>query len=223
MSIGDLIYHNPLSSQRDLAGFRLEGDARVEFPNGRMRLSNVRDPAQGQIANFVFWCPEELPAEIMVTWEFTPLQEPGLAMMFFAARGSRGEDLFDPRLADRSGEYRHYTHGDIECYHASYFRRRRLDERAFHVCNLRKSSGFHLVATGADPIPDVTDVDPPYRMTLTKLGGDISLMINELPIFAWHDDAESYGPVLGSGKLGFRQMAPLVAEYANLEIHRIGS
>ena len=41
---GELLYDNPLSSASDIEGFRLEGDAEVTFPNGRMRMENRRDP-----------------------------------------------------------------------------------------------------------------------------------------------------------------------------------
>lgn len=85
---GRLLYHKPLTGAADVGGFRLEGDADVTFPEGRLRLANRRDPAEGQAANFVLWCPEEFPDEIAVSWEFWPLREPGLCILFFAARGS---------------------------------------------------------------------------------------------------------------------------------------
>ena len=75
-------------------------------------------------------------------------------MMFFAAQGRNGENLFDPQLQKRTGEYIQYHHGDINAFHVSYFRRKEPDERAFHTCNLRKSYGFYLVCQGADPAAD---------------------------------------------------------------------
>jgi hypothetical protein len=47
------------------------------------------------------------------------------------------------------------------------------------------------------------------------------LQINHLLVYHWVDDGKSYGPVLGGGKIAFRQMAPLVAEYANLEVTEV--
>ena len=44
---GDVIYENPLASAADVEGFRLEGDAAITFPQGRMRMENRRDPAEG--------------------------------------------------------------------------------------------------------------------------------------------------------------------------------
>jgi hypothetical protein len=34
-------------------------------------------------------------------------------------------------------------------------------------------------------------------------------------------DGKSHGPLLGGGKIGFRQMAPLIAEYANFRVRAL--
>jgi hypothetical protein len=218
---GKTIYHNPLQREADVQAFRLEGQASITFPNGRLRMENLLEAEEGQKANFVFWCPEEFPPGIAVSWNFWPLREPGLCILFFAAGGRNGEDLFDPGLTPRTGEYNQYHHGDINALHVSYFRRRWPQERAFHTCNLRKSYGFHMVALGADPLPPVADADPPYRIQLIKCGPEVAFYINELQIFRWVDDGQTYGPVLGGGKIGFRQMAPLIGEYADFTVQAV--
>ena len=207
------IYRNPLAGPGDLAGFRLEGDGAMTFPMGRMRLESLRPPADGQAANVVLWCPEDLPADVRIEWDFWPVREPGLCIMFFHARGRGGEDLFDPGLAPRNGPYEQYHHGDLDTYHVSYFRRRWPAERALHTCNLRKSHGFHLAAQGADPIPGVEDAQGPYKLRLSVGRGRITFAVNDLISLQWDDDQ----PLTG-GKVGFRQMAPLIGEYANLRI-----
>lgn len=217
------IYNNPLSDESCLCGFRLEGNASVTFPDNAMRMENSLDPGLGQKANFVLWCPETFPGDIMIEWDFKPIYEPGLCMMFFAGKGKGEEDLFDSKLSPRTGEYKQYHSGDINAFHVSYFRRKNPDERIFHTCNLRKSYGFHLVAQGADPIPSVEDAVRKgfYRIKLIKIGNEISFYIEDLHIFTFIDDGMTYGPLLGEGKIGFRQMAPLIAEYANLNVYRI--
>jgi hypothetical protein len=214
-----LIYNNPLASPADVESFRMEGDAAVSFPLGRMRLESVRGAEEGQKANFVYWCPDTFPSELAVEWDFRPIREPGLAILFFAAKGRGGEDLFDPRLAARSGEYEQYHSGELNAFHISYFRRRWPEERRFHTCNLRKSFGFHLAAQGADPIPGVADAEGPYRLLVVKQAEWIRFFINGLPIFEWEDDGSAFGPHLTDGKIGFRQMSPLIAEYANLKVY----
>jgi len=218
---GRRLYANPLASERDVRGFRLEGDAAVSFAEGGMRLASVRDPKEGQAANFVYWCPEDFPRDVEIAWDFSPLKEPGLGMLFFAARGRNGEDLFDRRLKPRTGPYAQYHHGDIDALHVSYFRRSLPEERAFHTSNLRKSHGFHLVAQGADPIPSVGDAKGPYRLRLVTFNGLVEFSINDLSIFRWRDDGLKYGPMLRVGKVGFRQMAPLTADYTNLTVHAL--
>jgi hypothetical protein len=212
-----LLYANPLADASDVAGFVLEGEARVSFPDGRMRLESARAAEEGQSSNIVCWCPEVFGDGIEVSWDFRPLQEPGLAIMFFAAAGRAGEDLFDPALPVRTGPYDQYHSGAINAYHLSYFRRRWPDERRFHTCNLRKSYGFHLVAQGADPLPGVADAEGTYRLRLTLDRGRVTFGIDGLPLLDWTDDG-TLGSVLSAGRLGLRQMAPLVAEYSNLEV-----
>ncbi|MEO3885099.1 DUF1961 family protein [Nonomuraea sp. B5E05] len=212
------LYRNALACPEDLAGFRMEGDGVTSFPQGRMRLESRRPPSDGQAANVVLWCPAELPADVRIEWDFLPIREPGLAIMFFHARGRNGADLFDPGLAARTGPYEQYHHGDIDAYHVSYFRRMWASERALHTCNLRKSHGFHLVAQGADPLPSVLDADGPYAMRIDVRGGEVTFSVNDLVSFRWTDDGSVGGPALAGGKIGFRQMAPLIGEYGNLRI-----
>ncbi|HEX2856152.1 MAG TPA: DUF1961 family protein [Propionibacteriaceae bacterium] len=211
------LYRNPLAGFDDLDGFVVEGDAAVTFPQGRLRLESRRDPAEGQAANLVLWCPEAFPDGVEISWDFWPVREPGLAILFFGARGRGGESVLAPSLAPRNGPYEQYHSGDIDAYHVSYFRRMWESERRFHTCNLRKSHGFHLVAQGPDPLPGVLDSAPPYRVSVTLRGGRVTFSIDGLRCLEWVDDG-ALGPVLGQGHIGFRQMAPLIAEYANLTI-----
>jgi hypothetical protein len=219
LTIGDVLYRNRLAGPEDLSEFVREGQPVMSFPQGMLRLENGLSADQGQQANYLLWCPRKFPADLAISFEFQPLREPGLAMLWFCADGRDGKDLFDPSLAPRRGEYRHYHSGDINGYHASFFRRKNpKGERDFHTCNLRKSHGFHLVCRGADPLPDVHDATRRYRIQVVKCGGRIRFSIDDLLIYDWLDDGVQYGPVLGEGYIGFRQMAPLVAEYANLEV-----
>lgn len=221
LTLGDPVYFNPLASPEDIREFVLEGQAVMTFPRGRLRMESALSQELGQKANFVLWCRQEFPSDICVEWDFLPIREPGLCILFFAACGRGGEDLFSPALSPRTGEYPQYHHGDINAFHVSYFRRKEPDERAFHTCNLRKSYGFHLVAQGGDPIPDAAEACAPYRMALVKRGPDIAFYCNGLELFRFHDDGETYGPLLSGGKIGLRQLAPLIAEYANLTVYAL--
>jgi hypothetical protein len=215
-----ILYDNPLKSQSDVADFVLEGQAEITFNEGKMRMQNVLDPSLKQKANYVYWCPKDFPDNIAVSWDFWPIKEPGLCIMFFAATGRNGEDIFDKSLNKRSGDYKQYHHGDINAHHVSYFRRN-PKERDFQLSNLRKSYGHVIVTQGADPIPCVEFAKGPYQIRVVKAGPVVEFFINELSIFEWTDDGKTLGPVLGGGKIGFRQMAPLVAEYANLKVMSI--
>lgn len=218
---GECLYNNPLANAGDVADWTREGQPVVEFPDGKLQLSNGLDPSEGQAANYLFWAPPVVGGSFRATWKFRPLEEPGLAMFWLCAAGRNGEDLFDPSLASREGNYRQYHSGDINAYHISYFRRKNPDERGFHTCNMRKSHGFHLVCQGADPIPDVGDVQDDFSIEVVKLGPWIRFSIDDLVLFTWKDDGSIGGAPLDSGRFGFRQMAPLVATYADFQVHAI--
>lgn len=216
---GKRLYFNPLASEGDVKDWRMEGRGKVTFADNRIHLENELDESLGDEANWVFWCPEDFPDRIMIEWEFYPIREPGLCMTFFAARGRDGSDLFDPGLPPRSGKYPEYHAGGIDALHLSYFRHKHPRERALRTCNLRKSYGFHMVAREADPLPPVEDAIPPYQIRLVKHEEAVQFVIRDLPVLEWEDDGTTYGPVYGGGKIGFRQMAPMKAAYANLSIH----
>ena len=219
--MGELIYDNDLSCQDKVKDFILEGKANISFVNNALRMENVLSAADGQKANYVYWCPVEFPEDVEITWEFRPVREPGLAILFFAAKGINGESIFDNKLQQRTGEYPLYHHGDINAFHVSYFRRKEPDERAFHTCNLRKSYGFHLVTQGADPIPDASEDAQWYSLKLEKDKNFVRFYVNDLKVFEFEDDGKTYGPLLKGGCIGFRQLAPMIGEYRNLKVYKI--
>jgi hypothetical protein len=215
----DLLYSNPLAGPADVSGWVAEGPLSLASHEGALELSGSLDDEEfGDHAHWTFWCPVEFPDAIRISWEFLPLAEPGLAMVFFAATGKGGLDLFSPGLAARTGYYPQYHSGDIDALHISYFRHKYESVRAFRTCNLRKSAGFELVAQGADPLPPTEDAQDFYRMELVKDGRRVAFFINGLPLFDW---ADASGDVLGGGRIGFRQMAPLKAAYRNLRVEKI--
>jgi hypothetical protein len=214
-----VLYSNPLGGPADVADWVAEGPLALGTHEGALELSGALDDAEhGDYAHWTFWCPVELPDGIRISWEFRPLAEPGLAMLFFAAGGHRGLDLFSPDLAPRTGYYPQYHSGSIDALHVSYFRHKYESERAFRTCNLRKSAGFELVAQGADPLPPTEDAVDFYRLVVDKDGPRVSFAINGLTLFEWTDSSDK---VLGGGRIGFRQMAPLRAAYRNLVVEKL--
>ena len=78
-----LIYDNSLASSELVKDFVLEGQARITFDGGVMRMENALSADNGQKANYVYWCPVEFPENVEITWDFRPVKEPGLAIIFF--------------------------------------------------------------------------------------------------------------------------------------------
>ncbi|KAH8726753.1 hypothetical protein GQ44DRAFT_705492 [Phaeosphaeriaceae sp. PMI808] len=214
----ELLYRNTFNSTNAIAHWVAEGPLNATISNNTLELRGA-----GKLDDyFVYWLPETFPDRIRITWEFSPIQEPGLAMFFFGAASVAGGSIFGEGLAPRNGSYPQYHSGDIRTLHASYFRRRWPEERAFHLANLRKSPGFHLVAQGADPLPPVVDARGAYyKVEVVKDKHDVKFSINGLLLFAWEDTKTDTGPVVREGRIGFRQMQPFVARYRNLEVWKL--
>ena len=215
------LYRRALSAPEDIADWIVEGPMAASFPRGALRLESASDPAAGQAANFVAWLPVEHDGDVRISWNFRPLREPGLAMIFWAARSRDGGSLHDPALPERTGEYEQYYSGAIDAYHLSYFRRMWQAERSLHTCNVRKSHGFHLVAQGADPLPGALDADRSYQLELTWCAGRMSFRIEGIDCLEWTDGGTIGGPLRSGGAIGLRQMAPLIAEYSDLLVEAI--
>jgi len=219
------VYENALACAQDVSKFVLEGTANLDFPNGKMRLSSVLDPSLGQKANYVFWCDKEFPADVLIEWEFTPLAASGLCIMFFSASNSVGGSVFDAN--PRTGQYEQYYDGDINAFHVSYYRTNALrmpDGEGLRLCNLRKSKGFYMAAQGGDPIPELElciKPYPPFLISIVKRGSMVNFYIERILVFAYHDDGVTHGPLLGGGRVGFRQMSPMVGEYSNLTVRTV--
>lgn len=49
----NLIYENSLASIADVVDFNLEGEAKLSFENGRLRMQNKLEAEEGQKSNFV--------------------------------------------------------------------------------------------------------------------------------------------------------------------------
>ncbi|HJA90715.1 MAG TPA: YesU family protein [Candidatus Jeotgalibaca merdavium] len=214
-----LIYKNNLSNEKDIEGWVQEGHIKYSFDDGLI-LENGHPEELGDHAHWTMWLPEEFPSHFEMSWEFLPLREPGLCMIFFSATSKDGQSIFSHHLNRRTGYYPQYHSGDINTYHISYFRHKYESERAFRTCNLRKSAGFHFITQGADPLPAVEDAKDYYRLTVIKRKNRIVFKINELTIFEWEDDG-CHGPALGKGWIGFRQMAPMKAKYRNIRVYEL--
>jgi hypothetical protein len=74
------------------------------------------------------------------------------------------------------------------------------------------------VAQGADPLPPAEDAVDFYRMEVVKDGPLVAFSINGLALFEWHDQSAR---VLGGGRIGFRQMAPLRAACRNVVVEKL--
>ncbi len=213
---GDLLYSNPLREPKDIRGWHPEGEARISFDNGLI-LESADPEGERTHGNIVLWCGEDMPASFIAKWKFEPLSEHALAMVFFAARGKNGKNIYDSSIAARDGTFSQYVYGDINSYHINYYTNTPYSART--NCSLWKNAGFYLADYGPAVVdPDVSDT---YTATLIKYGNYISMAINSWIVISFIDDGERFGDVLTWGKIGFRQMKWTKMRYSDLEVYGV--
>ena len=214
MRLGDLLYESALDKASDMQGWVMEGPGLTEFDDGWMNMKS-RQP-EGENGHIVYWCPRDFPDRLVAEWEMQVLSKEGLCITFFAAEGRKGEDILSPILPKRTGIFRQYTQGAINCYHISYFANTPSAPGRI-TSNMRKNSGFHVVANGPPGIePGSKSV---HAVRLIKDAAHVQLQVDGKVIIDFEDDGRRYGPVLGGGKIGFRQMGWTVARYRNFRVH----
>ena len=211
-SKGTLIYDNALAMDADVMGWRMEGPGVISFKEGWTRMYSPNEKF-----HHVFWCPQDFPSSFMAEWEVQNLKtEAGLCIIFFAAKGAKGESIFDPSFPVRDGTFRQYTKSDLfNSYHISYYANGR-DAPGREISHLRKNTGFNLVQEVEPGIPIKSKAI--HKITLIKEEAHILMFIDGRKIIDWQDDGQKYGPVLRDGKMGFRQMQWTDFQYRNFQV-----
>lgn len=137
-------------------------------------------PKQGP-SHMVVWNKNRFPVDMM--FEFTVNHngsDDGLTLVFFAAEGKQGQDIFDLSLPPRNGVYRNYNKGELSNYTVSYWSRNKkpsLVARGEAYSNrIRKNPGANMLATNASLTDGCSDCD--YRVRILKAGGNITVEIN---------------------------------------------
>ncbi len=223
--LGEVLFEEAFAADGGLpADWTLEGPADAAVRGERLEIrSNKPDAVHPDHGHSVVWAPVELPASgYVVDWTFTPLSDAGLAIVFFDARpNQRGvDDLFDPALPERSGDFKHYVAGALDSYHVSYFATVPFNPGRGNS-NLRKNKGLVMMAVG--PMAEATPGEP-IAMRLIRDGDRIRLLADgEVVMDATDDDRDRFGASLRGGRLGFRQMQWAEAAYDDVVVRRLKS
>jgi unsaturated rhamnogalacturonyl hydrolase len=208
---GKLIYKNKLNSNKSVKDWIMEGPGELKFKSGWMEMWSPDEKG-----HHVFWCPRNFPDRFIAEWKARNIEtDAGLCIIFFAAKGEKGEDIFDSTLPQRDGTFKQYTQGKIVSYHISYYANaaHRPDRGDSH---LRKNNTFSLVQTGEIGIP--TKSKDIHKMKLVKDGSHIIMYVDNRKIIDWIDNGTDYGPVHTDGKIGFRQMRWTHFSYRNFKV-----
>ena len=208
---GKLLYKNAMVTASNQRDWIMEGPGKTEYGDGWMHMY-----APEEEYHHVYWCPVDFPESFIAEWEVQNMEtDKGLVISFFAATDTNGGDIFSPDLPVRDGTFRQYTRTALNTYHISYYANNpgRPDRGDSH---LRKNHGFHLVQNGANGIP--TESTAIHHIRLVKDENHIRMLVDGRMIIDWEDDGKEYGPVLGGGKIGFRQMQWSHFRYRNFRV-----
>lgn len=213
---GALLYESTFANSAATRGWVAEGPLVLAHRDDWLVMKSERP--DGPEGHTVYWCPRIFPERFAAEWEFELLEPKGLCIVFFAARGHDGKDLFDPSLPARTGVFRHYTHGAMDAYHVSYFANTPAVPRA--VANLRKNHGFFCLSNGPVGVTSGR-AGALHRALLVKDGAHIRMSVDGRTIIDYTDDGQRAGPVLTEGRIGLRQMQWTHARYRNFRVHAL--
>ena len=215
---GKELFNFPLTDASQTKDWVLEGPGDIQFDKQGMIMSSTLESGQNLDGHIVYWMPHDLPENFTAQWVMQPISEDGLCITFFAAKGVKGEDLFDPSLKKRDGVFKQYINSDINSYHFSYYANTPFNPGRI-TTNLRKNSGFRLISNGAPGItPGSTDA---HQVMMLKDGGRIVVNVDGKTILDYTDDGQKDGPIHGGGKFGLRQMRWMKALYRDLKIYSL--
>ena len=186
----------------------LDGPGRAWTEKGRCIVRS--DKLKKGSPHLVLWNTREFPKNFLLEFGMSPINSRiGLTIIFFNARGPKGESPFDPIMPRRNGLFRTYHHAPFNCYHLSYWATNPGSPEDGGILrrttNLRKNSGFFMPAAGIDRIGGAGP--GPHTVRLLKVGNKIRMETRGRMALSFDDDGKTYGPVWDHpGWIGLRQM-----------------
>jgi hypothetical protein len=209
---GKLLYETSLADAKSVKDWVAEGPLVLKFEDKTMQMQS-KDDAQ----HTVFWCPKDFPDSFIAEWDVEIFSRYGLCIVFFAANGENGEDIFAPSLPKRDGNFGHYIGGKIVSYHVSYYANVENFQMGRPDSNLRKNNKFYRV--GGGPVAIKPGAKGWQHIRLVKDGNRIQLYNNGVLYVDWtDDDPKRYGKPHTDGKIGLRQMATTIGRYRNFKV-----
>ena len=170
------------------AGWIAEGSGGAKICEGKLWVApskfstcgETQAIAESDPSNMVLWNAKKFPSDLLL--EFTVNHHGsnnGLTLVFFAAQGLNGRDIFDLALPPRRADYKSYNRG-LANYTVSYWSRNRhknaIKNRERYSNRVRKNPGMNLLASN----PSQTDVcnNCEYNVRILKIGGAITVEVN---------------------------------------------
>ncbi len=194
------------------AGWVAEGRGGADICNGKLWVAPVAFETCGERAqsagqqpsHMVVWNGSQFPADML--FEFTINHhgsDDGLTLVFFAAAGLEGKEIFDLSLPPREGDYRKYNRGALANYTVSYWSRNKavgaIKKGERYSNRVRKNPGANMLATNDSLTDKCSDCD--FKLRVLKVANTITVEINGM-VVNHVTDTTPYG----GGYIGLRSM-----------------
>ncbi len=217
---GELLASEDFSG--DLSRWMAEGSVDACVVDGRLRFEST-EKTESKKGNI--WWRQRFSGPVLIEFDYQSVTEHGLSMFWFNAHGRGGADLLS---IERDGRYEDYVKGPINGYHFSFHR------FGSGVSNLRKSHGFHKIASSPDPVP-ATDLEK-HKVQVYCNQGHIRVLFDGRVVHdmvdegkpcteggEWVHEVPCQGtgePYLG-GYVGIRHTQNQAAFYDNFRVYRL--
>lgn len=202
-----------------------EGSGGADICGGKLWVAPVAFKTCGERSestdqepsHMVVWHKSQFPADMM--FEFTINHhgsDDGLTLVFFAALGLEGQEIFDLGLPPREGDYRKYNRGALVNYTVSYWSRNKakgaIENGERYSNRVRKNPGANMLATNDSLTDKCNDCD--FKLRILKVAGNITAEINGTVVNHVTDAAPH-----GGGYIGLRSMQGVnMVSYDNFKV-----
>jgi hypothetical protein len=163
-------------------------------------------------SHMVVWNRRVFPADFLLEFGVNHCGSTnGLTIVFFCTTGKNGQDIFDPALPPRRGDYKTYHSGALANYSDAYWSRNNEEEKASN--RLRRNPGFIQLAVGESLT--AVPMNRAHRIRILKVGGHIEIEVNGRVVLAYEDSKDP----LGAGRIGLRSMEGVTkVAYGNFKV-----
>lgn len=216
----EIVYERSMRESDVLNEFAAQGDSEsITVRDDGLHVTTLPLPYQSE--NFhrqlYLWTRQTFEGDILIEFEFKPLQEFGLALVVFQASGMSREDFMADYPPRTSGRMLTVHSEDVRNYHCEYYRNMNAVRNDIASAAVIKNPYQWPLAYGTLPAPLEPGVW--HRLRIRSERGLIAVTLDGRRVCEGRDiPLANNGPILTFGRVALRQMVDTRMVYRNLRI-----